>query len=635
MVRRFSLLLLPALVAILAACGSVAEIRSVSVDGEQLRLAVGETTTLEATVEVTGAASQEVVWSSSDEGIATVNDQGVVTAHIAGAAEIRATSVVDESKEGSATVVVIEAPDVTPVEPGDADAEVDGEPATVVTDYDDGSVTLQVGDSQLAVGFAAGDGEQLAVANGGVPRVTADGSVTISGSGYGPGSPVDVWLFSEPAWLGSLVADASGEFSGTFGLPAGLALGNHTLVMDGVLESGATLQMKLGLEVQAGNAVREFAHCPVGTDWFVSAETGSDEASGNSIVEPFATIQTAVDAAADRDTVCVAAGVYELDNRLVEEPDPEEEGDLVLVNIEKPLTLVGPNVGVRGQDGRGSEAALVASGADDDELWVVQIHSSDVTLDGFLITTDSPQATDPFPNGVYGVQVFDSSTGNVVIRNNVIVDANYPIHVLRSRDPVAASGFVIQSNRISGPEASADQAIYLQGGFGEVRDNFITEARVGLQVQPYQLAGSGVVADNVIEAFQVGLWFNYQENADSHWQFLDNEVVGVESAWGWPLFTEDRTAWAGIRVETFYEGSVLFEGNRIDSGATDAPADGAVYLLRQRLIRNGEIENLGTVDEPGAFFTANEFVDYPEGVTSDDLSMELSPTSEALQLRLR
>src|SRR5690554_7906695 len=150
MARRFSILVLPALVAILAACGSVAEIRSVSVDGEQLRLAVGESTTLEATVDVTGAASTEVAWSSSDEGIATVNDEGVVTAHIAGTAEIRATSVVDESKEGSATVVVISAPSTEPVEPGDAAAEIDGELATVITDYDAGSITLQVGDSQLA-----------------------------------------------------------------------------------------------------------------------------------------------------------------------------------------------------------------------------------------------------------------------------------------------------------------------------------------------------------------------------------------------------------------------------------------------------------------------------------------------------
>src|SRR5690554_1467319 len=503
MVRRFSLLLLPALVAILAACGSVAEIRSVSVDGEQLRLAVGETTTLEATVEVTGAASQEVVWSSSDEDIATVNDQGVVTAHIAGTAEIRATSVVDESKEGSATVVVIEAPDVTPVEPGDADAEVDGEPATVVTDYDDGSVTLQVGDSQLAVGFAAGDGEELAVAEGGVPRVTADGSVTISGSGYGPDSPVDVWLFSEPAWLGSLVAEATGEFSETFGLPAGVPLGNHTLVLDGVLESGATLRLKLGLEVQAGDSVREFAHCPVATNWFVSANNGSDEAAGNSIVAPFATIQTAVDTADEFGTVCVAAGVYELDNRPEDAGAPATQDEIAFVTIDKLLTLVGPNAGVRGQDARQPEAELVVSGSDEDTLWAVRVHSADVTVEGFLITTDSPQALDPFPYGIFGVLVSPASTGNVTISNNVIVDTNNPILVNRGRDQVAASGFLIQGNVISGPEASSDQAIVLQGGFGEVRDNLITHARIGLQIQPYQLAGNGVVADNVIEAFQV------------------------------------------------------------------------------------------------------------------------------------
>lgn len=618
MVRRFSLLLLPALVAILAACGSVAEIRSVSVDGEQLRLAVGETTTLEATVEVTGAASQEVVWSSSDEGIATVNDQGVVTAHIAGTAEIRATSVVDESKEGSATVVVIEAPDVTPVEPGDANAEVDGEPATVVTDYDDGSVTLQVGDSQLAVGFAAGDGEQLAVANGGVPRVTADGSVTISGSGYGPGSPVDVWLFSEPAWLGSLVADASGEFSGTFGLPAGLALGNHTLVMDGVLESGATLQMKLGLEVQAGNAVREFAHCPVGTDWFVSAETGSDEASGNSIVGPFGTIQTAVDAAADRDTVCVAAGTYAIDN------SGEGTGGayVTLVNVNKPLSLVGPNAGIAGAGDRRDEAVLSVSSTEDDWQRIVSVSANDVTIDGFYLTTRVPKETPEFHlDGVFGVYISADATENVDVRNNHLVDVNFPIWANRGRAE-SATDFVIADNFIEGPRAPIRDGILVQSVEAEILNNVIRDARVGIQVQPYHQEGGATVAGNDIHAFQFGLWFNYAQHETANWTFDSNTVLGVESPWPWPLYdAEEPTLWSGIRIEQFQEGEVTFVNNVVDAGT--ANPNGATYPLRQKNVTNGEVVGIGTTGELGSFFTSNQFEGFgPAGVTTDDLTVE-------------
>src|SRR5690606_38483068 len=95
---------------------------------------------------------------------------------------------------GRGHLTVIAAPSVDDdIEPGDTTATVGGEPATVVADYEDGALALTVGDATLLVGMLAGDGTSLPVAEGGLPRVTEGGSVSVSGSGLRPSSPVDVW----------------------------------------------------------------------------------------------------------------------------------------------------------------------------------------------------------------------------------------------------------------------------------------------------------------------------------------------------------------------------------------------------------------------------------------------------------
>lgn len=600
---------------------------SVAVTAEAPRLLVGEDTTLDVTVTVIGDASGEVRWASSDEDLATVSELGVVNAVAAGDVEITATSVFDETKTGSALLEVFAAPASDPATPGDTGAMVDGVAVTVTPEVDGGILSLAVGMSSLNLGVEANDGEALPIRSGGVPRVTADGSLQLAGSGYAPESFVDVWLFSDPTLLGTAQTDTAGEFSESFAMPVGVPVGAHTLVIQGTQSSGSALTLTVGLEVETRAAVVEFAHCPVNSDRFVSADSGADTATGTTVGAPFASIQAAVDDAEDHDVVCVAAGRYELDRR---GGATEDEGT-VLVLIESPLSLIGPNVGIRGKDERGPEAEMVVSGAGTDTLHAIRVYANDVHVDGFYITTESPMI-DPFPNGTYGLRVEAEATANVSIRNSVLVDANYPIYIRRGRPGVPAVNMTATGNLILGPNSQSDQAIYFQAAFGEITDNVIRDARIGIQAQPYTYAGRGLVANNDMEVFQVGLWFNYQETANSEWVFSDNQVRGIESPWPWPLYTEDPRAWSGIRVETFYEGSVTFEGNSIASGEADPPTDGAVYLLRQRGGRNGEIAGIGTEGQLGEFFTANDFVDLPPaGVTLDDLSED----GGYLQLRLR
>lgn len=77
------------------------------------------------------------------------------------------------------------------------------------------------------------------------------GSVSVSGQGFLPGSEVDVWLFSDPVFLGTVTVGADGSFSGKLPLPAGVPVGNHTLQANGLTADRETMTAQMGLRVAA------------------------------------------------------------------------------------------------------------------------------------------------------------------------------------------------------------------------------------------------------------------------------------------------------------------------------------------------------------------------------------------------
>lgn len=358
----------------------------------------------------------------------------------------------------------------------------------------------------------------------------------------------------------------------------------------------------------AVTASAEFAHCPANTNLYVSAVSGNDISAVMAGGTPFATIQAAVNTALAGDTLCVAAGTY-----LSVNPG----GNYSAINITNPVTLVGPNVGIAGNGSRGPEAEIVVSSTELSYVRGITVWSGDVVIDGFAITTDTPQPDLVGSSGMYGVTVRETAGDNVTIRNLRITDMNAPIWVNRGRAADAA-GYVIEGNLIDGLNQHSDQAIMVQGASGNVLNNVVRNARVGIQMQPYHNGGTGEVSGNDLEVFQVGLWFNYLEDAAGSYEFSDNNVRGIASPVAWPLYTTDPTAWSGIRIETFYEGYVSFDGNTVVAGA--ANPTGNTYLVRQRNVINGTVANIGTATELGTFFTSNLFPEILGGVSLADLT---------------
>src|SRR5688500_17326134 len=161
----------------------------------------------------------------------------------------------------------------------------------------------------------------------------------------------------------------------------------------------------------------------------------------NVVVNTFATIQAAIDASSDGNTIVVAAGTYN-----------------EVINVNKDVTITGPNVGKAGSDGtRGAEAVIKgaymsADGATLDGLKVaydgtlvagnptgILVGNDGVTLTNLVIDgidqSGSSGVTTPFNGGVTGL----------TISNNLITDFFWGAY-LNPTTGFAATGNTFTSN---------------------------------------------------------------------------------------------------------------------------------------------------------------------------------------------
>jgi LPXTG-motif cell wall-anchored protein len=79
--------------------------------------------------------------------------------------------------------------------------------------------------------------------------VDESGNVQVAGSGVQPGSQVDLWVMSDPVYLGTVTVNAQGNFSANRPLPAGVPVGDHTVQANGVTSDGAARSLNIGIEV--------------------------------------------------------------------------------------------------------------------------------------------------------------------------------------------------------------------------------------------------------------------------------------------------------------------------------------------------------------------------------------------------
>ena len=112
-------------------------------------------------------------------------------------------------------------------------------------------VAVTSGEWSFSVSLPDDAGRVEQVAAGANITLTQSRSAAVSGEGFQPDTRVDVWLFSTPTLLGSMIVSAGGSFSGEVYLDSRFAiLGEHTLQLQGVAEDGFVKAANLGVVVQ-------------------------------------------------------------------------------------------------------------------------------------------------------------------------------------------------------------------------------------------------------------------------------------------------------------------------------------------------------------------------------------------------
>ena len=149
----------------------------------------------------------------------------------------------------------------------------------------DGSVAPATTTTPGGVWTVAGSGFTVtlqALGTDGAPRVvdaqdrlvlTTGGAAQVSGTGFRPGSLVDVWLFSTPYLLGQVVVGGDGTFAQSFALPGGVELGAHTVQLNGVSGDGAVRSVSTGVVLTQPSAVVVAARAVVAATSVAAATT--------------------------------------------------------------------------------------------------------------------------------------------------------------------------------------------------------------------------------------------------------------------------------------------------------------------------------------------------------------------------
>jgi hypothetical protein len=126
-------------------------------------------------------------------------------------------------------------------------------PVSMTSDPADRSVVFQGDGWTMRISLAGGTGTVPSSERPSIRLVRGE-RARVSGDGFLPGSRADVWLFSQPALLGSVTVAADGTFSGLV-LVDGTKVppGEHTLQLVGVGRDGYVRAVSIGVEVLFGD----------------------------------------------------------------------------------------------------------------------------------------------------------------------------------------------------------------------------------------------------------------------------------------------------------------------------------------------------------------------------------------------
>jgi len=130
-------------------------------------------------------------------------------------------------------------------------------PISVVSSQEERTQTIQGETWVLDLIARQPNGQPAPLTPDGAIDVTAGGSVTVSGTGFAPGSVINVFLIDPAQSLGTLTVAADGTFTGSVPIPAGLPPGRYVVQANGTTPSAQVRSTSVGVLIRTSPAMRQ------------------------------------------------------------------------------------------------------------------------------------------------------------------------------------------------------------------------------------------------------------------------------------------------------------------------------------------------------------------------------------------
>ena len=147
------------------------------------------------------------------------------------------------------TTTTLGPPVADKVSAGQTAVQVDGVKTDATVTRENNQMVVNAGSLNATLSGLDKTGMKTPLDSDGNIHLAGGDVIKISVGGFKPGTTVEVWLFSTPTKLGSVVVGADGTVTGAYKLPFGIKSGSHRVVITARMANGKPTTFTLGILV--------------------------------------------------------------------------------------------------------------------------------------------------------------------------------------------------------------------------------------------------------------------------------------------------------------------------------------------------------------------------------------------------